>query len=110
MGINISEIILQQTKRKACTYRIGGRLSHLGKNNFLISLFLLMVTVCSRVEVVTLTTLRRNEQGKKEFSKSGVKMKLAGETPFEPDLNVWMELQQEIKDGETPSMERSPNT
>lgn len=28
--------------------------------------------------------------------KSGVKMKLAGETPFEPDLNVWMELEQSI--------------
>ena len=28
--------------------------------------------------------------------KSGVKMKLAGETPFEPDLNVWMELEQQI--------------
>ena len=33
---------------------------------------------------------------KGQFVKSGVKMKLAGETPFEPDLNVWMELQQEI--------------
>jgi len=29
------------------------------------------------------------------FVKSGVKMKLAGETPFEPDLNIWMELEQE---------------
>jgi len=33
---------------------------------------------------------------KGSFVKSGVKMKLAGETPFEPDLNVWMEQQQEI--------------
>ncbi len=33
---------------------------------------------------------------KGSFVKSGVKMKLAGETPFEPDINVWMELQQEI--------------
>lgn len=33
---------------------------------------------------------------KGQFIKSGVKMKLAGETPFEPDLNVWMEQQQEI--------------
>ncbi len=33
---------------------------------------------------------------KGQFVKSGVKMKLAGETPFEPDLNVWMEQQQEI--------------
>lgn len=39
------------------------------------------------------------ETGKKEFQKSGVKMKLAGETPFEPDINVWMELQQEIQSG-----------
>lgn len=34
------------------------------------------------------------------FVKSGVKMKLAGETPFEPDLNIWMEQHQEIHDGE----------
>jgi len=39
------------------------------------------------------------DSGKKEFIKSGVKMKMAGETPFEPDLNVWMEIAQEIKDG-----------
>lgn len=39
------------------------------------------------------------ETHKKEFVKSGVKMKMAGETPFEPDLNVWMELEQEIRDG-----------
>jgi len=39
------------------------------------------------------------ETHKKEFTKSGVKMKLAGETPFEPDINVWMEMQQELKDG-----------
>lgn len=40
-----------------------------------------------------------DENGKKkkgQFVKSGVKMKLAGETPFEPDLNVWMELEQEV--------------
>lgn len=36
---------------------------------------------------------------KGQFVKSGVKMKMAGETPFEPDLNVWMEQQQEMKDG-----------
>jgi len=41
------------------------------------------------------------ETKKKEFNKSGVKMKLAGETPFEPDINVWMEMEQEIKDGKT---------
>jgi hypothetical protein len=39
------------------------------------------------------------ETHKKEFIKSGVKMKMAGETPFEPDINVWMEISQEIKDG-----------
>lgn len=36
------------------------------------------------------------ETKKKEFVKSGVKMKMAGETPFEPDLNVWMDIQQEM--------------
>jgi hypothetical protein len=41
------------------------------------------------------------ETKKKEFNKSGVKMKLAGETPFEPDINVWMEMQQEMKDGKS---------
>ena len=41
-----------------------------------------------------------DETGKKEFVKSGVKMKVAGETPFEPDLNMWMELDQKMgKDG-----------
>lgn len=41
-----------------------------------------------------------DEYGKKkkgQFVKSGVKMKMAGETPFEPDLNVWMDQQQEIQ-------------
>jgi len=37
-----------------------------------------------------------DETKKKEFVKSGVKMKMAGETPFEPDLNIWMEIQQDI--------------
>jgi len=36
------------------------------------------------------------ETKKKEFVKSGVKMKMAGETPFEPDLNIWMEIAQEM--------------
>lgn len=42
-----------------------------------------------------------NEEGKKkkEFHKSGVKMKIAGETPFEPDINVWMSVEQEMKKG-----------
>lgn len=39
------------------------------------------------------------ETKKKEFVKSGVKMKMAGETPFEPDLNVWMEINQDMVDG-----------
>lgn len=33
---------------------------------------------------------------KGQFVKSGVKMKLAGETPFEPDLNIWMSLQEDV--------------
>ena len=40
---------------------------------------------------------RRTKKG--SFVQSGVKMKLAGETPFEPDLNVWMEQRQEISGG-----------
>lgn len=39
------------------------------------------------------------ETHKKEFVKSGVKMKLAGETPYEPDLNIWMTMIQELEDG-----------
>lgn len=42
----------------------------------------------------------RDESGrvtkKGSYVKSGVKMKISGETPFEPDLNVWMEQEQEI--------------
>lgn len=42
----------------------------------------------------------KDEQGrvkkKGQFVKSGVKMKMAGETPFEPDLNIWMEQEQEL--------------
>jgi len=33
---------------------------------------------------------------KKEFVQTGVKMKMAGETSFEPDLNVWMDQIQEL--------------
>lgn len=44
-----------------------------------------------------------NENGtttaKGQFVKSGVKMKLAGETPFEPDLNIWMDIAQTMKKG-----------
>jgi hypothetical protein len=45
-------------------------------------------------EDVTDEETGRTKKG--QFVKSGVKMKLAGETPFEPDINVWMELNQEI--------------
>jgi len=34
-----------------------------------------------------------DETHKKEFVKSGVKMKIAGETPYETDLNIWMQLE-----------------
>ncbi len=45
-----------------------------------------------------------DEQGniieKGSFVKSGVKMKIAGETPYETDLNVWMQLEKSLdKDG-----------
>ena len=46
------------------------------------------------------------ETKKKEFTKSGVKMKMAGETPFEPDLNIWMEIAQEINDDGKPNIWR----
>lgn len=42
------------------------------------------------------TDERTGKVKKGAFVKSGVKMKVAGETPFEPDLNVWMEQKQEI--------------
>ena len=35
---------------------------------------------------------------KGSFVKSGFKMKIAGETPYETDLNVWMQLEKSIKD------------
>lgn len=35
---------------------------------------------------------------KKEFVQTGVKMKVAGETSFEPDLNVWMDQVQELSE------------
>lgn len=41
--------------------------------------------------------MQENEETKKkEFVKSGVKMKMAGETPFEPDINIWMEIAQKL--------------
>jgi hypothetical protein len=39
---------------------------------------------------------RTGKTKKGQFVKSGVKMKVAGETPFEPDLNLWMEQHQEM--------------
>jgi hypothetical protein len=47
-----------------------------------------------------------SETKKKEFVKSGVKMKMAGETPFEPDLNIWMEIAQEIDENGKPKIWR----
>ncbi len=43
--------------------------------------------------------MEEDENNKKQFVKSGVKVKLAGETPYEPDLNIWMETKQEIEEG-----------
>lgn len=40
-----------------------------------------------------------NVTEKGQFVKSGMKMKIAGETPYETDLNVWMQLEKEIKKG-----------
>jgi hypothetical protein len=42
------------------------------------------------------TDERTGKVKKGQFVKSGVKMKLAGETPFEPDMNIWMEQKQEV--------------
>ncbi len=39
-----------------------------------------------------------NVTEKGAFVKSGFKMKIAGETPYETDLNVWMELEKSLKD------------
>ena len=40
-----------------------------------------------------------NVTEKGQFVKSGIKMKIAGETPYETDLNVWMQLNKELIDG-----------
>jgi hypothetical protein len=47
-----------------------------------------------------------NDRGKMEFVKSGVKMKMAGETPFETDLNIWMNIAQEMDSNEKPKVTR----
>lgn len=39
-----------------------------------------------------------NGRVKKEFVKSGVKMKLSGETAYEPDFNFWMQINQDMQD------------
>lgn len=39
---------------------------------------------------------RTGKVKKGQFVKSGVKMKVAGDTPFEPDLNVWMDQHQDM--------------
>lgn len=36
---------------------------------------------------------------KKQFVRSGVKMKLQGETAFETDINIWMEVKEEVEGG-----------
>ena len=33
---------------------------------------------------------------KGQFVKSGIKMKIAGDTPYETDLNIWMQLEKEL--------------
>ena len=45
--------------------------------------------------------IEENGKTKKAFVQSGVKMKTEGETPFETDLNVWMEMKQDIVAGQT---------
>lgn len=53
---------------------------------------------------------QRDETGrvvkKGSYVKSGVKMKMAGETPFEPDLNIWMEREQSVASDGTISVWR----
>jgi hypothetical protein len=40
--------------------------------------------------------MEEDDRGKKQFVKSGVKVKMQGDTPYEPDLNIWMDVSQEI--------------
>ncbi len=39
---------------------------------------------------------------KGQFVKSGIKMKIAGETPYETDLNVWMQLEKDLDKNKRP--------
>ena len=43
-----------------------------------------------------------NVTHKGQFVKSGVKMKIAGETPYETDLNVWMQLEKSLDEQKRP--------
>jgi hypothetical protein len=43
-----------------------------------------------------------NVTKKGQFVKSGVKMKIAGETPYETDLNVWMQLEKGLSKDHKP--------
>lgn len=49
----------------------------------------------------------KDEEGnvthKGQFVKSGVKMKIAGETPYETDLNVWMQLEKGLTKDNKPT-------
>jgi hypothetical protein len=44
-----------------------------------------------------------NVTKKGQFVKSGVKMKIAGETPYETDLNVWMQLEKGLSKDHKPT-------
>jgi hypothetical protein len=46
-----------------------------------------------------LEEVEEGSKTKKQFVRSGVKMKLQGETAFETDLNVWMETKEEVENG-----------
>lgn len=46
-----------------------------------------------------------NVTKKGQFVKSGVKMKIAGETPYETDLNVWMQLEKGLTKDKKPTQQ-----
>jgi hypothetical protein len=46
-----------------------------------------------------LEEVEEGNRTKKQFVRSGVKMKLQGETAFETDINVWMESKEEMENG-----------
>lgn len=43
--------------------------------------------------------MEEDENGRKQFVRSGVKVKLQGETAFETDLNIWMDTKEEVESG-----------